>query len=973
MSRPVSEIIRRVQEASSKAGAPASNAETAPHNWEENYFSQLAGGALSPTALQVLKTDAAYIVRSCVFGDGEPGSAESEWPENRVRRGLVLGSVQSGKTASMLAVTAGSLDAGIHIVIILAGTRLALWRQTTERTVSQLDSWQGETGVETLSRRVLMPRAELLAERGSRPPLAELYFEAPNRVRKALCDGTPLLGLVMKQSDHLMRFAEWLKNTIDKTMIRFDGSLHMLVIDDEADDGSILDSRVEQGLEPDSDQRKQIPRHIARLWSGGENPNTTYHPSLYATYLAYTATPQANFLQEDHNPLAPTEFAVALRTPSDVGKVQGKRDVSFTEPDGLARYYTGGEVFYRRLGDGPGSVIVPAEFPSRNDFDTNEEHERSVDNIRIQHLCDALRGFLVAVASRLLITGNTYSQARECQGSDIEALRAVLPDPMSALVHPSSRQEEHVRYAEIISVWSGGHDPLDYEEAHVTRDPNGMPVFNLEGMRQRLRDEPELWMEWIAEYEATRQRLSTWAGGAGAVSIGPANWEVIQQLLHDEVLPQVRLSIINSDPDVDDRPRYNSYQNEDGEWQVPRDVLTVFVSGNVMSRGLTLEGLVTTVFYRASNQPAADTQMQMQRWFGYRGKILRWCRVFMFDDQYTLFKEYHEADTALRTELIGVMNADERDASTPTVLQGYGYNATAKIANTRALPLCPGAVPFLRPIERGRFAQANAELLARCLDEGQWEEVSVHGTSRGIIRSDSQFSLLEVAGILDQFRYSHHDPDPKLEQHRRWGSFDNAMSLNEPLFRPPGHLEERYDLVQPRGCPYSVAAYLRLWDAALRRREQARGLYPTDDRSTPWNLIDLREYVRDAPRFYMGVRFGPEGPSNIPRLQEHRIQRLTRSVSDGVLAASWGTRNPGEGQDVYLGDQFFDYHHHGVAPPILTPGEPPWRPRGHPGLVLFHVVKGTGNEPDAVTVGLAIPLGGPDHFAALRPTRHAAR
>ena len=49
-------------------------------------------------------------------------------------------------------------------------------------------------------------------------------------------------------------------------------------------------------------------------------------------------------------------------------------------------------------------------------------------------------------------------------------------------------------------------------------------------------------------------------------------------------------------------------------------------------------------------------------------------------------------------------------------------------------------------------------------------------------------------------------------------------------------------------------------------------------------------------------------------------------------------------------------------------GETPWRPSGHPGLILFHVIKNDSKDLDLVTVGLAIPLGGPDHIAAITTT-----
>ena len=186
-----------------------------------------------------------------------------------------------------------------------------------------------------------------------------------------------------------------------------------------------------------------------------------------------------------------------------------------------------------------------------------------------------------------------------------------------------------------------------------------------------------------------------------------------------------------------------------------------------------------------------------------------------------------------------------------------------------------------------------------------------------------------------------------------------------PLFRPPGHIPGGVELVSPPNCPYSIAAYLRLWSALLTRR--ARGLIPTDDRSTPWYMIDLKDYANSAPKFYVGVRFGSAGLSIDPSLAARGIQRMERSSSANVLVSTWGSRNPGQSPDAYLGDQLFDYHVHHRSPPSRNDGEPIWRKRGSPGLILFHVIRGEPGHEDVVTAGLALPLGGPDHIAALRP------
>ena len=83
----------------------------------------------------------------------------------------------------------------------------------------------------------------------------------------------------------------------------------------------------------------------------------------------------------------------------------------------------------------------------------------------------------------------------------------------------------------------------------------------------------------------------------------------MRALLEEEVFPNVALRVLNSDPAADDRPQFEPQSDEDG-WHAPEDIFTIFVAGNVLSRGLTVEGLSTSLFLRSSNEPAADTQMQ---------------------------------------------------------------------------------------------------------------------------------------------------------------------------------------------------------------------------------------------------------------------------------------------------------------------------------------------------------------------------
>lgn len=949
--------LESIQKTGEGDATQAQEATSTERSWWEIYADQLAASGLTESALTVVGLDSDYVISHGVFGAGEPGSPN--WPESRLRRGLVMGAVQSGKTASMIGVATKALDHGVNIIVILAGTRVALWRQTYERILSQLDGWDESLDRERRQKRVLLPLPGVALQLPGSSDLGSLYFETPNLVRRLVTSGRPLIAVVMKHADHLISFSQFIHRVFEDVFERSDKTLHMLVIDDEADDGSILDSQIEAGLAPDSEGLKQIPRHIARLWSGGSMSRDTVHERLYATYLAYTATPQANFLQADHNPLSPTDFLAALRVPLDEGAVSGPRSTTYKEPNGVGSYYSGGELFYRRVTGPSGSLCNTRPFPQRDDYSTADEFASAVAAVRADLLSDALRAYFVSGAIRLLFDRKRLSHARSVSAASESEIRAISPAPHSMLFHPSARVDSHFLAANEIVAWSAEFGAGDVEPA--------APTFQLdvEGLRARLEREEEHWKKWLSQFDLTREKLSYLPGGAIFPRVDEPLWHEVKKLLVDEVFPHTRLTVINSDPRADDRPRFQPLALGDGLFRAANDIFTIFVSGNVMARGITIEGLVTTLFLRSATEPLADTQMQMQRWFGYRGDLLCWCRVFLFDDQLHLFRTYHENDEAIRREIVTEMNVNPGRAVNPLVLQGVNFRATGKIANLRALPLCPGADPFARVIETGSFAQHNLSVLSELIDKNVWNDVSVGGILRGKAMARTM-SMLEVAALMERFRYSDHDPDPQAENHFRWRALASELDLPDslaPLYRPPGHLPKYKEKVAPPDCPYSIAAYLRLWDALLSRR--ARGLYPTDDRRVPWSMIDLARYAADAPHFYVGVRYGSAGTSSHDGLKAAGVQCMTRESRDGILVSTWGSRNPGSSHDSYLGDQLFDYHVHSGIPPERIPGEPLWRKRGAPAQLLFHVIR-TGAGQDAVTVGLALPLGGPDHIAALR-------
>lgn len=63
---------------------------------------------------------------------------------------------------------------------------------------------------------------------------------------------------------------------------------------------------------------------------------------------------------------------------------------------------------------------------------------------------------------------------------------------------------------------------------------------------------------------------------------------------------------------------------------------TIYVGGNQLSRGMTLDGLICSVFYRRVT--AADTLLQMGRWFGYRNGYASLQRIWLLPQTVADFK-----------------------------------------------------------------------------------------------------------------------------------------------------------------------------------------------------------------------------------------------------------------------------------------------------------------------------------------------
>lgn len=910
--------------------------------WWSRYALQLDD--MSPTAKIAVEADSRYIVERGIFDLGDP--SPETWPISRSRTGLVMGSVQSGKTASMLGVSALAMDRGVDIVVVLGGTRLSLWKQTYARLVAQLDS--GTESAAKRSRRLLCPAAALaLSDRSQ--ALGHTYRLMPAAVKQRLTQHQPIIIVAMKQTHHLRALSDSLRKNVFGAIKDLERPVHMLVLDDEADDGSVLDAVVESSQDPVYGNLKQIPRTIANLW----NPPQGAPTNLFATYVAYTATPQANLLQEDHNPLAPRDFLISLRTPLDIGhpvdstnpdNLSAPRSLTYPEPTGIGSYYTGGEIFYRRL-RGAGLCAPTA-------------------NAGNQDLAEAVRAFLVAGAIRLYRSSKIGpASASKMQFDSDDDARSRVAAPHSMLYHPSATIADHFEAAEDVLLWAGLSERAT-ARGLLTSGEGWLPA----ALAVSLQADPAPWSEWLDRYRASARTIES-EFDVLPPKIFP-DWPTIERLLVEEIIPGTRVAVVNSDPGADDRPTYTPREDAvNGKWHAARDLSTIFVSGNVMARGLTLEGMTTSLFQRSSESPLADTQMQMQRWFGYRGSYIELCRVFASQDQLDLFRAYHDADEAVRAEITERMIDGTPE---PAVLQGLNFTATGKIANIGNHPLAPGAQPFIKVINSGQQPDPNADLVAQTFANATTDLVAGN-VLRGRIL-DRPLDLIEAAQLLDRLVFENYRPGIESFHGMLWERIEARVNSERPLkearlYRPP--IENGKGHPAKRSCPYSIAAYLRLWAASLTR--PVAGFFVAGRPGELWSYLDLKRKIAEQPRFWVGIRYGSGSSVTTGPLADlpFDIRATAKEVAEGELTTTWGANNPNAGPGDYRGDVYFDYYHRQV--PIPTPGtDASWRPSGSDGQILFYINQHPGQQYPAIAVGVCIPAGGPEQFSATRAGAVAA-
>ena len=292
------------------------------------------------------------------------------------KKGLVVGQVQSGKTANYTGLICKAADAGFNLIIVLAGIHNNLRSQTQNR----ID--EGFLGFDTQYERAytmnnttkigvgLIPGFDNAIANSYTTSLEKGDFtsRAANTAGFNFNVPQPILLVVKKNASVLNRLYKWLQTqTINEKIT----NKSLLIIDDEADNASINTNRKE--LDPTT-----INRNICSIIS-------LFNRSAY---VGYTATPFANiFIPQNEDDLFPRDFIINIPAPTN---------------------YIGPEKVFGTsiIPDDTNSDLLPIIYPIKDyDFFVPQGHKKDDDKPKFEDIPESLRiavkCFIVTCAIRI--------------------------------------------------------------------------------------------------------------------------------------------------------------------------------------------------------------------------------------------------------------------------------------------------------------------------------------------------------------------------------------------------------------------------------------------------------------------------------------------------------------------------------------------------------------------------------------------
>ena len=507
------------------------------------------------------------------------GNPNDTLDKPRLRRGLIIGDVQSGKTATYTGLICKAADAGYKVVILLTGITENLRRQTQERIDEGIIgiTLKKEGKIEKYPRvGVGLDNKQIKAT--SVTSTLNDFVGNCNKITMSLANNSLVLFVIKKNVSVLQRLYNWLREqNIDPVKGYVD--VPMLLIDDEADNASVNTRKDET----DPTRTNKLIRQICNLF-------------MNSTYVGFTATPFANvFIDPDsvdamqHADLFPEHFIYTLEAPSNY---VGADKIFYPEGDFYhnLRYIT--------------DIIEPdyasEEYKDRvqnNSEDLNSgtfyyKHKKEWDGILPESLRESILCF--------------------CLANVIRDLRGQRKEPRSMLINMS--RFIHVQKVITVHVEEWFEEVFNDIRINFNEDASKNYHLPLYGELHSL------WEKHFSQVnDITFARISQKSALLAA-------------------LEKIEVKMVNG-----------SKQSASLNYKENPSLRVIAVGGLALSRGLTLEGLMVSYFYR--NTATFDVLMQMGRWFGYRRGYEDLFQIWTSHTSALWYAEVAKASTELKNDI----------------------------------------------------------------------------------------------------------------------------------------------------------------------------------------------------------------------------------------------------------------------------------------------------------------------------------
>lgn len=522
------------------------------------------------------------------------GFADPSCSENVQRKGLVVGDVQAGKTLNYIGLINMAVDVGYKNIFLLTGTTEELRKQTQRR----IDEGFVGCYTESFSTNDIQYCGVGINEKKyyafSKTSYSRDFSKKANDYNNSrLSDDNKKPNIfVLKKNSSVLQEVINLVSREDSQVLNRDS---VLIIDDECDFAS-LNTR--------KDENPTAINKLIRELLGKYSKST---------YVGYSATPFANiFVNPDldykeenghvqYPDLFPSDFIVLLESPSNyIGAKDMFSGFETKEKDDGEIEYVGQATPYIRL---IGDHFDNNGFKSLDNGFLPIKHKKNYDvNVLADSLKKAIKIFLL---SSCVYTLRGHETDHRTMLVNVSRFNDIQED----ICHQINNYLDQLRNAINCCV--------RMSDEYFDNDP-------------MLNDLKKLWLE-----DNTFRR--------GIKDSRPA---ANKEFTFSDVKSKMKFEIdriktyITNMKHKGDRLDFDLYKGEGARG--------IVIGGFTLSRGLTLEGLMTSYYSR--NSSAYDTLIQMGRWFGYRTDYEDLVNVYMTQSSIDQFCAASEATEDLKSQ-----------------------------------------------------------------------------------------------------------------------------------------------------------------------------------------------------------------------------------------------------------------------------------------------------------------------------------